>query len=86
MWGRVALGDPDIRAGLAGGSLVSDARLRDAFRVLREAEAEPAPAADSAEVGVDAVGSAVFLEAEVVRLQRWLDDVHRRVAVVERQP
>jgi len=34
-------------------------------------------------IAADLIGSAVFSEAELVRLQRWLDDVHRRVTVAE---
>ena len=85
MWDRVALDGADVRDGLAGGSLVTDVRLRDVFRGLRETGAESATDG-GAEFGPDPVGSAVFAEAEVVRLQRWLDDVQRRVALAERRP
>jgi glycosyl transferase family 2 len=86
MWDRVALCAADVRDGLAAGSLVTDVRLREAFRRLREPGPELATAGAGADFDVDAVGSAVFSEAEVVRLQRWLDDVHRRVALLERRP
>jgi len=82
MWDRVALDDHEVRTGLDSGSLVTDVRLREAFRRIRAHES----AAEDDELGADAVGSAVFSEAELVRLQRWLDDVHRRVALVERRP
>ena len=82
MWDRVALDDHEVRTGLDSGSLVTDVRLREAFRRIRAHET----AAEDDELGADAVGSAVFSEAELVRLQRWLDDVHRRVALVERRP
>ena len=85
MWDRVALDGADVRDGLAGGSLVTDVRLRDVFRSLRETGAEPATDG-RAEFGPDPVGSAVFAEAEVVRLQRWLDDLQRRVAVLDGRP
>ena len=83
MWERIALGEVSLRNGLESGSLVTDVRLRDAFRRLRAGDVRSAsPRRD--EVGVDAFGSAVFSEAEVVRLQRSLDEVRRRVTVVER--
>ena len=88
MWDRIALDDADVRCGLEAGSLVTDVRLRDAFRQLRRdgTSAPPATSTHRAESGVDAFGSAVFTEAEVVRLQRWLDEVHRRVVLAERRP
>jgi len=85
MWDRVALDDAELRTGVDAGALVADLRLRDAFRRIRDDDGTYA-ATESADPGTDAFGAAVFSEAEVVRLQRWLDEVHRRVALVEGRP
>ena len=89
MWVRVALGDADVRQGLAAGSLVRDTRLRDALGpLLREPPSEtarrtlPTPAAE--EQTRHAVEAAVFDEAEVVRAQRWVDELSERVARLEK--
>jgi glycosyl transferase family 2 len=86
MWDRLALDDADIERGIEARSLVTDVRLRDAVRGLRDRATSPATSRARYVLGVDAFGSAVFSEAEVVRLQRWLDDVHRRVTHIERRP
>ena len=85
MWDRIALDDVEVHRGLEAGSLVTDVRLRDAFVQMPEVgnAAESSVVHDN--LG-DAFGAAVFSEAEVVRLQRWLDEVHRRVALVEGRP
>jgi glycosyl transferase family 2 len=83
MWDRIALDEKDVREGIEAGSLIADVRLRDAFRRIREpARVSETPAGRDV-LGADLIGSAVFSEAELVRLQRWLDDVHRRVTVAE---
>jgi Glycosyl transferase family 2 len=89
MWARVALSDLEIRQGLAAGSLVRDTRLRDALGPhLREQSPEitrrtlPTPAPE--EETRHAVEAAVFDEAEVVRAQRWVDELTERVARLEK--
>jgi hypothetical protein len=89
MWARVGLGNAEIRQGLAAGSLVRDTRLRDALGpLLRERSPElerrtlPTPAPD--EQARHAVEAAVFDEAEVVRAQRWVDELSERVARLEK--
>jgi hypothetical protein len=86
MWDRIALDEAEVRRGLAAGSLVRDVRLRNSFRRLRERGDVIATSPGRVEPGDVALGSAVFAEAEVVRLQRWLDEVHRRVTLVEERP
>jgi hypothetical protein len=86
MWDRIALSDLEVRRGLEDGSLVTDVRLRDAFRWLREGGGASSRPVTHSEFGAGALGSAVFAEAEVVRLQRWVDEVERRVTLVERRP
>ena len=91
IWDRVALDDSEVERGLEAGSLVLDTRLRDALRLLRRdvaasssgaanmRSAVPAPA----EVADHAFDVAVFEEAELIRYQRWADDVKRRVLGLE---
>ena len=77
--------DDELERGIAAGRLVVDTRLRDA---LREIEAGKTPAfpiptlVDDAEYAVEA---AVLGEADVVRLQRRLDELERRVQTVEQR-
>lgn len=69
--------------GLAEGTLVEDTRLRDAFRALeREGRLDFAPptAADDA---LYAAEVAVLAEADVVRLQRRLDELDARLGSLE---
>jgi len=90
IWDRVALDDSDVERGLADGSLVSDARIRDAVRLVRGESVEPSagerrqrstlPA--RAEDG-HALDVAVFEEAELIRYQRWADDLEARVLRLE---
>jgi hypothetical protein len=89
MWARVALSDAEIRQGLAAGSLVRDTRLRDALGPhLRERSPKIArrtlPTAAPEEQMRHAVEAAVFDEAEVVRAQRWVDELSERVARLEK--
>jgi Glycosyl transferase family 2 len=86
----LVLDDSALERGLADGSLVIDTRLRDVLRSIRSARnggfsldgvAFPRPTVvDEAAYAVDvaAVG-----EADVVRVQRRLDELEQRVAAVE---
>ena len=83
--------------GLAEGRLVRDTRLRDALRVLRNSstpaerdfllpsETEPLsfPTPTLVEDSEYAVEAAVLGDADVVRLQRRLDILERRLASLE---
>ncbi|MGH2726401.1 MAG: hypothetical protein ACRDKS_05435 [Actinomycetota bacterium] len=88
MWDRVALDDADVERGLADGSLVSDVRIRDAVRLLREGRGaagadEPrnsSPYPTRAELDAHALEVAVFEEAELIRYQRWADELNARVS------
>ena len=88
MWARVALDDAAVRRGLAAGSLVRDTRIQDALGpILTEAvpmiERRPLPPAGLAEEARHAVEASVFDEAEVVRAQRWVDELSARVRALE---
>lgn len=94
MWDRVAVHDVELKRGLEEGSLVRDTRLRDALRTLpggrhgftrqsAEVERPALPLPTRAEMAGHAVEAAVFDEAELVRSQRWVDEIHARVARLE---
>ena len=71
--------------GVAGGLLAEDTRLRDALRVLAEGGAPTFPRPSTLDTASFAVEAAVLAEADVVRTQRWLDDLEGRLAAVERR-
>jgi hypothetical protein len=75
IWDRLALDESEVRKGLTSGSLAIDVRLRDALR--------GACAADGSAT-VSAPRSTVFIEAEIVRRQRWADELAARVHALER--
>jgi len=82
IWDRVALDGSDIERGLESGSLVSDVRLRDVVRTLRGAEAAPSLGSalpSRAELDSHALDVTVFEEAELIRYQRWVDELEARV-------
>jgi hypothetical protein len=76
--------DDEVERGVAAGRLVVDTRLRDALRRIAAGETRlefPTPSlVDEAAYAVEA---AVLGEADVVRLQRRLDTLERRLATVE---
>ena len=86
MWTRIALDDAAVRRGLEAGWLVVDVRLRDAFRRLRGTGGQPAGTADRAQLEAGVFEAAVFEEAEVVRFQRWTDEIQRRLSGLESRP
>jgi hypothetical protein len=77
---RLVIDDDRLRRGLAVGSLVEDARLRDAFRALRAADPLQFDRPSPREEAGHAVEAACLAEAEVVRLGRRLDELHVRIA------
>jgi glycosyl transferase family 2 len=91
------LADDVLERGVADGSLLRDTRLRDALRAL--AGREPLGAAQTFETSgvhsfarptvLDDVGyaaeTAVLAEADAVRLQRRLDELEPRIALLERR-
>jgi hypothetical protein len=92
----LVVSDDELERGVAQGRLVVDTRLRDALRTLRAASSgayvppERAPElrfplptlVDDAEYAVEA---AVLGEADVVRLQRRLDELEGRLQSVEQR-
>ena len=89
-----AVDDPRIASGLADGSLVVDERLRDALRRLRFGEtgfAPPGEGVDRLELRaptiVDdasyAVECAAVGEVDLVRLDRHIQELEQRIAVLE---
>ena len=88
IWDRVALDDSDIERGLADGSLVPDVRVRDAARLRRGTQRVSGPVEKRqhsapptrAELDAHALEVAVFEEAELIRYQRWADELEARAA------
>jgi hypothetical protein len=82
----LVVSDDELTRGVAQGRLVVDTRLRDALRRLAESRGPlefPLPTlVDDAEYAVEA---AVLGEADVVRLQRRLDELERRLGTVEQR-
>ncbi len=76
--------DEEVERGVASGRLVVDTRLRDA---LRQIESGSGPLVFETPTLVDeatyAVEAAALGEADVVRLQRRLDELEHRLATVE---
>jgi hypothetical protein len=77
--------DEALARGLAGGSLVLDARLRDALRAMASDDGQHVAGSTLPLLGVPeqvalAVEADVLREANVVRLQRRLDEVRAREA------
>ena len=93
---RLVVSDEELKRGVAEGRLVIDTRLRDALSQLRDPSGEgylppedapalrfPVPTlVDDAEYAVEA---AVLGEADVVRLQRRLDELELRLGTVEQR-
>ena len=83
----LVVSDEELERGVAEGRLVVDTRLRDALRQL----ATPAggalrfPLPTLVEDAEYAVEAAVLGEADVVRLQRRLDELERRLQTVEQR-
>jgi hypothetical protein len=88
----LALTPDDVRVGLERGLLAEDTRVRDALRALERDGGRPGrdrsplsfPTPTTLETVQFAVDAAVLGEADVIRTQRWLDDLERRTAALER--
>jgi len=85
VWDRVALEDSEVERGLADCSLGSDVRIRDALRLVRNESVasraiEGLPPPTRAEVDAHALEVAVFEEAELIRCQRWADELNARIS------
>ena len=98
LYESLTVGDDALERGLADGSLVVDTRLREALHTLRVSDREafaspragetrlffPRPSVvDDAAYAVDV---AALGEADVVRVQRRLDDLEGRLASLESGP
>jgi hypothetical protein len=76
--------DDEVERGTAAGRLVVDTRLRDALRQLDSGSgAFEFPTPELVDEATYAVEAAVLGEADVVRLQRRLDQLEHRLATVE---
>jgi hypothetical protein len=76
--------DEEVERGVAAGRLVVDTRLRDALRRLESgAGALEFPTPELVDEATYAVEAAVLGEADVVRLQRRLDQLEHRLRSVE---
>jgi hypothetical protein len=76
--------DEEVERGVEAGRLIVDTRLRDALRRIAAGEADLEFATPSlVDEATYAVEAAVLGEADVVRLQRRLDELEHRLATVE---
>jgi hypothetical protein len=83
MWDRIALEDAALERGRTEGWLVTDVRLRDTFRRTRGTGGGSNSASHGAEPATAPAEAPAFEEADVVRLQRWTDEIQRRVSSLE---
>jgi hypothetical protein len=83
-YASLVVSDEEVERGVEAGRLVADTRLRDALRQL-EASGGPLsfPLPTLVEDATYAVEAAVLGEADVVRLQRRLDTLERRLLSLE---
>jgi hypothetical protein len=84
-YASLAVQPDDVSRGLAEGILEEDTRLRDALRVLRSGDRAELrfPRPTTLETASFAIDAAVLGEADVIRTQRWLDELEHRVAGLE---
>jgi hypothetical protein len=75
--------DAEIDAGTASGRLVVDTRLRDALRRIESGDRVEFPTPTLVDEATYAVEAAALGEADVVRLQRRLDELEHRLATIE---
>ena len=81
----LVVADGELERGVAAGRLVVDTRLRDALRAIAAGEKPAFPLPTLVEDAEYAVEAAVLGEADVVRLQRRLDELERRLGTVEQR-
>ena len=86
LYDELVVDDEALERGLADGSLVIDARLRDALRTLRRGKPLVFPRPTVVDEAAYAVDVAALGEADVVRLQRRLDTVEQRLRTLEQGP
>ncbi len=78
--------DAALDLGVSDGSLVIDTRLRDALRTIRNGEALRLPRPSIVDEAAYAVDVAALGEADIIRLQRRLDQLEPRLHALERDP
>jgi hypothetical protein len=81
----LVVSDDELERGVADGRLVVDTRLRDALRAIAAGGTPMFPVPTLVEDAEYAVEAAVLGEADVVRLQRRLDELERRLGTVEQR-
>jgi hypothetical protein len=81
----LVVSDDELERGVAQGRLVVDTRLRDALRAIAADEKPVFPLPTLVEDAEYAVEAAVLGEADVIRLQRRLDELERRLQTVEQR-
>ena len=84
-YASLVVDDEELERGRAEGRLVVDTRLRDALRTIASGEQPVFPLPTLVEDAEYAVEAAVLGEADVVRLQRRLDELERRLQTVEQR-
>ena len=82
--GSLTVDGADVPSGVAAGLLEEDVRVRDALRELAARGTLELPRPTTIETASFAIEAAVLGEADVIRTQRWLDDLERRVGRLER--
>ena len=85
-YGSLVVDDTELDLGEAEGRLVVDTRLRDALRAVAAGETPAFPIPTLVEDAEYAVEAAVLGEADVVRLQRRLDELEKRLHTLEARP
>ena len=86
LYESLVVGHAALERGLADGTLVIDTRLRDALQALREGSQLTFPRPTVVDEAAYAVDVAALGEADIVRLQRRLDTLERRLAPLEHRP
>jgi hypothetical protein len=84
-YGKQVVSDDEVERGVASGRLLVDTRLRDALRKLgtEDAASLEFPTPTLVDEATYAVEAAALGEADVVRLQRRLDTLEKRLATIE---
>jgi hypothetical protein len=86
LYASLLVDDDALERGLEAGTLVIDARLRDALRAVRAGDPIAFPRPTVVDEAAYAVDVAALGEADVVRLQRRLDTLEQRLLTIERRP
>jgi Glycosyl transferase family 2 len=84
-YASLAIPPDELAAGVGAGLLAEDTRVRDTLRTVADGGTPAFPRASTLDTAAFAVEAAVLAEADVVRTQRWLDDLELRLARVERR-